>query len=137
MFEHPTKENITNQVVIEDIEPEVFQELLRFIYTGRLSSPVTLDTMATRLFVAADKYLLEQLKLECETQLTHRMSAGNCLELLALVDPHHPAQHLRKFAVDFLRRFPCEVMTTDEWKKAKEENAVWLREFEQQRHPAY
>ena len=37
MFEHPTKEKMTNRVVIEDIEPSVFQELLRFIYTGRLS----------------------------------------------------------------------------------------------------
>lgn len=36
-----------------------------------------------------------------ETQLIHRMSAENCLELLALADPHHPAQHLKKFAVDF------------------------------------
>jgi speckle-type POZ protein len=133
MFVHETTEKLSNHVDIQDIHPDVFQEVLRFIYTGRVPP----EKMTASLLAAADKYLLEQLKLECETQLTHRMSAGNCLELLALVDPHHPAQHLRKFAVDFLRRFPYEVMTTDEWKKAKEENAVWMREFEQQRHPAY
>ena len=37
MFQHPTKEKLSNQIEIEDIEPEVFQELLRFIYTGRVS----------------------------------------------------------------------------------------------------
>jgi hypothetical protein len=41
------------------------------------------------------------------------------VKLLALVDPHHPTQHGRKFAVDFLRRFPHEVMTTDKWKKTQ------------------
>jgi hypothetical protein len=36
MFQHPTKEQSTDQIKIEDIEPQVFQELLRFIYTGRV-----------------------------------------------------------------------------------------------------
>jgi speckle-type POZ protein len=92
--------------------------------------------LTAALLAAADKYLLEQLKLECETQLIHRMSAENCLELLALTDPHHPAQHLKKFAVDFYRRFPCEVMATDGWKLANDENAVWLKELEH-RHTAH
>jgi speckle-type POZ protein len=130
MFEHPTKENITNQVVIEDIEPEVFQELLRFIYTGRLSSPVTLDTMATRLFVAADKYLLDRLKSECEIHLLRRMSADNCIEFLKLniSDQIHPTDNLKQGAIDFFRRFPVEVMSTDGWKKTKQEHPnhpVW------------
>ena len=129
MFEHPTKENITNQVVIEDIDPEIFQELLRFIYTGRLSSPVTLDTMATRLFVAADKYLLDRLKSECEIHLLRRMSADNCIEFLKLVsDQIHPADNLKQGTIDFFRRFPGEVMSTDGWKKTKQEHPnhpVW------------
>jgi speckle-type POZ protein len=129
MFEHPTKENITNQVVIEDIEPEVFQELLRFIYTGRLSSPLTLDTMATRLFVAADKYLLDRLKSECEIHLLRRMSADNCIEFLKLVSEQiHPADNLKQGAIDFFRRFPGEIMSTDGWKKTKKEHPnhpVW------------
>jgi hypothetical protein len=53
-----------------------------------------------------------------------------------LVDP---AQHLRKFAVDFLRWFTYKVMTIDEWKKCKKENGrtpCGLREFEQQTAPS-
>jgi speckle-type POZ protein len=121
MFNHPTKENITNQVVIEDIQPEVFHQLLRFIYTCRLNS-ATMETMATRLLAAADKYLLDQLKSECESHLRLRMSADNCLELLLLNDQIHPADDLKQSAVDFFRRYPREVMATDGWKKARQEH---------------
>jgi speckle-type POZ protein len=80
-FKHSTKENVTNQIDIEDIKPEVFQELLRFIYTGRVSI-ATMETMAVGLFIAADKYLLSGLKNECENYLIHDMSPDNCIELL-------------------------------------------------------
>jgi speckle-type POZ protein len=68
MFEHPMKEQSTNQIEIEDIKPEVFQELLRFIYTGRIST-AKMKTMAAGLFIAADKYLLDDLKMKCENYL--------------------------------------------------------------------
>jgi speckle-type POZ protein len=128
MFNHPTKEKMTNQVVIEDIQPEVFHELLRFIYTGRLTS-TTMETMAARLFAAADKYLLDQLKSECESHLLRQMSAENCMELLLLSsDQIHPADDLKQTAVDFFRRYPREVMATEGWKKARQEHpnhSIW------------
>ncbi|XP_046455347.1 speckle-type POZ protein B-like [Daphnia pulex] len=118
MFEHPTKENLTHQVEIKDVDPAVFGEILRYIYTGRLSES-TMRKMSAGILAAADKYLLEQLKMECETQLIHRMSAENCLELLLITDEHHPAFHLKKYAVEFFRRFSGEVMATDEWEKTE------------------
>jgi speckle-type POZ protein len=78
--------------------------------------------MSAGILAAADKYLLEQLKIECETQLIHRMSAENCLELLLITDEHHPAFHLRKYAVKFFRQFSGEVTATDEWEKAKQQD---------------
>jgi hypothetical protein len=39
MFKHPMKKQSTNnQIKIEDTGPEVFEQLLRFIYTGRVST---------------------------------------------------------------------------------------------------
>ncbi|XP_046654672.1 speckle-type POZ protein-like [Daphnia pulicaria] len=119
MFEHPTKENLTNQVEIEDVEPDVFQEILRYIYTGKVSES-TMENMPAGILAVADKYLLEQLKSECETQIIHRMSAENCLELLLNTHEHHPAFYLRKYAVEFFRQFSGEVMATDEWEKAEQ-----------------
>ena len=56
MFVHETTEKLSNHVDIQDIHPDVFQEVLRFIYTGR----VPLEKMTASLLAAADKYLLEQ-----------------------------------------------------------------------------
>jgi len=61
MFAHPNIENLTNSFEIQDVEPNVFQAILRFIYTGHVSSTVVEDLTAP-LMAVADKYLLDQLK---------------------------------------------------------------------------
>jgi speckle-type POZ protein len=60
MFEHGMAEARSDRVNIEDIDPEVLREMLRFMYTG--SAP-SLDRMADELLAAADKYQLERLKV--------------------------------------------------------------------------
>ena len=129
MFQHPMKEQSTNQIKIEDIEPDVLQELLRFIYTGRVQVD-KLETMATGLFIAADKYLLDELKMKCENYLVHHMSPNNCVVLLLHGDLQNPAESLKE-AAKFLRHFPNHVMATDGWKKMKQENPVLLCDIQQ------
>ena len=115
----------TNQIKIEDIQPEVFQELLRFIYTGRVST-ATMETMAAGLFIAADKYLLNGLKNECENYLLHDMSPDNCIELLLNSNLMNSAELLKKEAAKSFRCFPLQVMATSLWEKVKQENPVVL-----------
>ena len=52
MFESQMLEGISNKVQIEDVDPEVMKEVLRFIYTGKSNS---IDKMADLLLAAADK----------------------------------------------------------------------------------
>ncbi len=104
MFTHPTKEMQTGEVEIEDVDPDVFQEVLRYLYTG-LTRSTTMDVMAPALLAAAEKYLIDELKSRCETHLIRQMSAKNCLSLLTLTT-HHPAEHLKKFAIEYFRRYP-------------------------------
>ena len=124
MFKHPTKEQSTNQVKIEDIDPEVFDQLLRFIYTGRVPLD-KLETMAAGLFIAADKYLIDELKMKCENFLLHHMSPDNCVILLLHGDLQNPAEYLKK-AAKFFRRNPSQVMATDKWKNMKQDNTAVL-----------
>jgi hypothetical protein len=75
MFEHTTKEKINNynRLVIEDIESNVFQELL-LLYLHRTFEVINdgMGAMASELLVAANKYLLYQLmKIECENHLSY------------------------------------------------------------------
>jgi speckle-type POZ protein len=124
MFKHPMKEQSTNQVKIDDIEPEVFDQLLRFIYTGRVPLD-KLETMAAGLFIAADKYLMDELKMKCENYLLSQMSPDNCVILLLHGDLQNPAEYMKK-AAKFFRRSPSQVMATDKWKKLKQENLALL-----------
>jgi speckle-type POZ protein len=109
MFLHPTKEVQTGEVKVDDIDPDVFQEVLRYVYTG-LARSTTMDIMAPGLLAAADKYFMDQLKTRCETHLIRQMSVKNCLDLLALTITHHPAEHLKKFAIEYFRRYPGKFM---------------------------
>ncbi|XP_046658082.1 speckle-type POZ protein B-like [Daphnia pulicaria] len=129
MFQHPTKEMQTSELEVEDVNPDVFQEVLRYLYTG-LTRSTTMDVMAPGRFAAADKYLLEILKIRCETHLIRQMSAMNCLDLLTLTT-YHPAEYLKKFAIEYFRSYPNEVVGTHNWKKLKEENPALLCDLQQ------
>lgn len=52
MFESQMVEGIYNRVKIDDVEPEVMKEVLRFIYTGKISD---IEKMLDLLLAAADK----------------------------------------------------------------------------------
>jgi speckle-type POZ protein len=127
MFQDPTKENLKHQIEIEN-DPEIFEELLRFMYTGRLDTS-TMETMAVGLLVAADKYLLNDLKSECENYFVREMSSENCVELILHGDLLNPAEHLKKSikeAAKFFRLFPSHVMETDKWEEMEKENPQML-----------
>jgi speckle-type POZ protein len=130
IFKHPMREQSTNQIEIEDIKPEVFQEMLRFIYTGQVQFDKLSEKMVVDLLVAADKYLLGQLKMQCENYLLHHMSPDICVFFLLTGDLQNPAEPLKE-AVKFFRRFPNQVMATDGWKKMKQENPVYLCDIQQ------
>jgi speckle-type POZ protein len=130
MFEHSTKEKLTNQIKIEDVEADVFQELLRFVYTGRLST-ATMESIGVGLFIAADKYLLDDLKIECENYLLCQLSPVNCLEILLNGNLPGSADKLKKEAISFFQRQPEKVMTTDKWKELNQENSPLLCDIQE------
>lgn len=124
MFQHQTKENVTGSVDVHDIEPEVFNIMLRYIYTGQVLSR-QMEEVATELLSTADKYLLGKLKYECGNHLDKKMSPKNCFKLLSL-DKHDPAYYLKEKALDYIRRNPSKVMSLGSWKKASKENPIWI-----------
>lgn len=49
-----------DRVQIDDVDPDVLKEMLRFMYTGLAPN---MERMADDLLAAADKYQLERLKV--------------------------------------------------------------------------
>ncbi|XP_020042350.1 speckle-type POZ protein-like isoform X4 [Castor canadensis] len=104
MFEHEMEESKKNRVEINDLDPEVFKEMMRFVYTGKAPN---LDKMADNLLAAADKYALERLKVMCEEALCSNLSVENVADTLVLADLHS-AEQLKAQAIDFINR--CSVL---------------------------
>ena len=102
MFEHNMTESSSRTVVVEDIEPNIFRQLLRFLYTG--DAPEMKDeNIAELLFVAADKYQVDKLKDLCIPVLSKAIDDENVLHFLVLAHLHS-AVWLQEDCIDFIVR---------------------------------
>ncbi len=81
MFQIGMQEAKTGQVRVEDFEPDVFEELLYFIYAGRTRTPFTLS-LAQSLYIATDKYDIGDLKEECSKFLLSSIKEDNVISML-------------------------------------------------------
>ena len=73
--------NTCKTVQINDVEPEVFEQMLRYLYTGVVPK---MKELALLLLVAADKYQFESLKQECEQYLISVLSLDDVIHHLEL-----------------------------------------------------
>jgi len=119
MFEHDMEESKHNRVEVKDVDSEVMDQMLRFIYTGKAPE---LERMAADLLAAADKYALERLKVMCEEALCNSLTVENVSEVLILADLHS-AEQLKAQAIEFINnRHATDVMDTAGWKQMVSSN---------------
>ena len=113
MFELDFQESATSIVTISDISPEVFKELITYIYTGRAPH---IQTLASSLLNAAEKYQLDHLKALCERQMSYGLQVENAAETLVLAHTYR-ADQLKKNALMFIIKHRNEVRETKDWEK--------------------
>ena len=91
------EESYGSTIVIRDMEADVFESLLHFIYTDSLpdlqmasnQGEAHLDVMmASHLLVAADRYNIERLKLICKHKLCSHIDANMAATSLVLAEQH-------------------------------------------------
>ncbi|KAK2980887.1 hypothetical protein RJ640_011361 [Escallonia rubra] len=92
------QERDARDIEIPNIRWEVFELMMRFIYTG--SVDVTLD-IAQDLLRAADQYLLEGLKRLCEYTIAQDISLENVSSMYELSEAFH-AMSLRHTCILFM-----------------------------------
>uniref|UniRef100_A0A0D9ZQZ7 BTB domain-containing protein n=1 Tax=Oryza glumipatula TaxID=40148 RepID=A0A0D9ZQZ7_9ORYZ len=99
----PMKENGTQCIKIDDMEPEVFEALLHFIYTDRLPDSCRDGKAAAmqHLLVAADRYGVDRLRLICERRLSETIDVETVATTLVLAEQHHCSQ-LRRACIGFV-----------------------------------
>ena len=72
---------LIRQIQINDIDHQVFKQLLIFLYSG--SAPeMTKKNITRSLYEAANRYGVESLKDECLKVLANQLSTENALEIL-------------------------------------------------------
>lgn len=81
MLQEKMLESKTNEVKIEDIDAEVMQEVIRFIYTGTADWKI-----ASQLLDVAFMYEMEKLQDKCTDALCWNLSPENAIETLVLGD---------------------------------------------------
>ncbi|XP_057321488.1 speckle-type POZ protein-like [Microplitis mediator] len=100
MFSHDMIEKKESKISISipDITPRVFEKVLEYIYTDKVTG---LDEINVDLLKAADKYQLRSLKNICQASLGKILTLENAFYLMALADLYN-ATHLLEFTTNFL-----------------------------------
>ena len=101
MFSHrATKESESGEVVISDLEPDVLEQLLHFVYSDNVNAHEILSS-ASALLTAADKYNIPKLKNICEQAICDNIDVANAADVLVL-GYLHSAKNLQAVAVEFV-----------------------------------
>ncbi|XP_030534638.1 BTB/POZ and MATH domain-containing protein 3-like [Rhodamnia argentea] len=96
-FFGPMGDSNIEKLVVEDVDPSIFQAMLEFIYTDEFPdisqiagsiSPSTYTDAVLHLVAAADRYSLNRLILLCESKLSERITVDTVASIVALADQH-------------------------------------------------
>jgi len=112
MFENDCVEAKSGSVNIEDIDVDIVEQMLQYIYTDVVPD-LSVDN-AAGLFAAADKYCLIRLKESCGMYLASSLTVDNCISVLMLADLHS-AEHLKSLTLEFIKG-KSSVIDSEEWK---------------------
>ena len=113
MFQGNMKEKKTMTVIVKDLHPDVLEEVLTFIYTGKCPN---VDNLARDLLGAADKYQVEVLKTVCIEKLCNRIDVNNCVDYLVIGDMYQ-VDLLKKCSLDFIAKYVGSVCDLGGWKE--------------------
>ena len=111
MFKEGTKEQLNSCVIIEDIDSDIFEVFLRYLYSGEVDQ---LAEMYLELFAAADKYDVQSLRKTCIQHMAKNISVDNTLDVLALAE-RHSIEPLKSLALQFIKTNIANVVESDSW----------------------
>ncbi|XBJ27619.1 hypothetical protein VPH35_004854 [Triticum aestivum] len=142
----PMKEGITaGAIQIQDMEPNVFNALLGFIYTDLMPKMMKVGgeaeaeeggtdevTWLRHLLIAADRFDLQRLKSMCEERLSEHIDFSSVTAILGLVAQHH-CRGLKEACLEFLKVQSAAilegVMATSDWQRMSATDPSVLNEL--------
>lgn len=107
--------NEVDKIEITDISYDTLKELIAFLKYGHLSDKIKTDAEALyKLYLAADRYEIKNLKPVCEKYLIMNTTIDNVVEHLELC--LNDKQLLHKYAIQFIQMYIKEIKNNPEYK---------------------
>ena len=110
-------ESGSKQIYVDGIDPSLFKEVLKFVYSG--SAPKEISSIAMELLPLADRYELEELKLMCESVIDSHLTVDNVIQVLLLADRHN-CPKLTKLCIPLFKANISYLKGKESWGKLKE-----------------
>lgn len=111
MFTTPMIESTSREVELQDVDPSVIEELLEFIYTGRITIN---GSNVVSLLKASNQYQIEPVKEMCARFLSKQVDSTNCLDIFSMAD-YMSCQELKELAEDFFLLHFTDLYKKDEF----------------------
>ena len=130
MFDNEIKTKSVNEVKISDVHDDVFEDLLRFIYTGKIVSP---KVITAELMIAAHKYGLIDLKDICEKSIAEMLTVDSVSNILILAD-RYSAKHLKDKSIHFINEHAADVLKSEGYKLLVKSHLYLIEELYRYHH---
>lgn len=121
IFSSTFKEATESKVTIEDFDPDDFDYILHFIYSGQHPK----NSKTTGLLMAADRLGLPIIVLKCEEYFLQNITVDNCLNLYHVADLCSRDSFKSQIKA-FMKNNMEKVVHADSWKQMKKENNILL-----------
>lgn len=109
------KSENSNRIDINDINPNLFNHMLCYIYTGDVSN---LESRAPELLPIANKFGITNLKENCIKLLQTRINVDNVIDTLIVANEIN-SDHLIADATRFIVNFSSDVKKTENYEHLK------------------
>lgn len=126
ILNHGMLEKNSDVINVSDCDPEVFQQILAYIYTGQV------DTIHSNnmfdLYCAANKYRLDDLKDESYKFIMKSLTVTNVCKALELATRYFNANFLDYVSNYFINNID-DILPTVEWQLFRKKNSTAANEL--------
>lgn len=125
MFQHDMSEKKTGIITLDDCEPHVFKDFLKYVYTGEV---VCQSKNACGLYEMAEKYQMNELKFECLKYLMNNFSVDTFCDTISIA-LLYSEEELLKLATFYFCKNTRAILLTVQWQKFLKENPMYANEL--------
>jgi len=113
LFQSGMKEALNNNVVVDDVSPDAFSAVLKYLYSG--DEVFVTPQLSFELLILSEKYFLPHLKWLCENVLEEHVGVENVATLL-MESELHECDKLFQTCLTFISNNHQEVIKTEAFK---------------------